>query len=209
MHSEDAEDEHRDRAKILDDADPRSDSNPDGLESDFEVPGIHVHQYVRCIDKSGRRTNRMENKPEDAENEQSDNSTISRRAFVAGGLTIGAGAAGAGYLYRDSSADPRDREDYAKSTVAELASEMPVERWELDDDGDTLLVWYQTTGSVSTDLERVGLAYADGVDDGLDVDLEATALGASNEFSFSIEQSLAEQYLEEEISEEEYINQIE
>lgn len=97
-------------------------------------------------------------------------------------------------------------EEQAETTVDEIAEDLDVEDWELE--GDTLHVRYETTGSISTDVEWLGSAYADAVDDGLEADLEATATGASNELTITIERELAEEYLEGEIDEEEYFSRI-
>ncbi len=99
----------------------------------------------------------------------------------------------------------------AEKVIAKIESDVTVDDWTLG--ANTLDIEYQTTGSIMTDLELIGGAYAEAVKDRLirgsmDVDLEATALGASKEFTFEISKELAKKRASGKLDQDEYIDQI-
>lgn len=102
-------------------------------------------------------------------------------------------------------------EEHAQKAVDEISEDLEVNDWAMN--GETLEIEYVTTGSITADLEIVGDAYADAVSggairSGLGVELEATAVGASNEFTFTIPRKLAKEYADGQVTQEEYINEI-
>ncbi len=102
-------------------------------------------------------------------------------------------------------------EKRAEKIIAKIESDVTVDDWTLG--ANKLDIEYQTTGSIMTDLELIGGAYADAVKDRLirgsmDVDLEATALGASKEFTFEISKELAKKRASGKLDQDEYIEQI-
>lgn len=101
-----------------------------------------------------------------------------------------------------------DQEDKAEAAIEGIEENLDVADWSLDDEEQVLNVEYQTTGSLGTDVERVALDYADAVDDGLEYDLEAHAIGASNDFSWTVDVEIAQEYLDDELTDEEFVSSI-
>ncbi len=102
-------------------------------------------------------------------------------------------------------------EKHAEKVISKIESDVTVDDWTLGE--NTLNIDYQTTGSIMTDIELIGEAYADAVKDrllrgNLDVDLEATALGASREFTFTIAKDLARDRASGELDQDEYVEKI-
>ena len=125
-----------------------------------------------------------------------------RRALIASTTALVASTAGC-----LGSEDKKQSEKVIKT----IEEEVTVDDWTLEE--KTLSIRYQTTGSISTDLELIGEAYATAakkrlIRGDLDVDLEATALGASNTFSFTIPKELARSRASGKLSQEEYVEQI-
>lgn len=118
---------------------------------------------------------------------------MKRRAYLASTATL-VGLAGC------LGSDPEEQ------AIEDIEEHMDVEDWELSD--ETLSVRYQTSGSIRTDVERVGSSYADAVDDGLDADLEATATGASNTVTWTVDRELADKLLEDDLSTEEFVDRV-
>lgn len=67
---------------------------------------------------------------------------------------------------------------------------------------------YRTSGSISLDVETIGLAYADAVNSGLSPDLRAVGTGASNTITIEIDRATAREYLNGPLSKDEYFETI-
>ena len=112
----------------------------------------------------------------------------------------------------EASASERDNELYAENVIDVIDDELGVEYWDVDHDLDILFVDFYRSGSENTDLQVVGGSFAGAVDAGLSVStLAADALNddGSSAYIFDVERDDAEAFMNDEISEDEYLGRIE
>lgn len=104
--------------------------------------------------------------------------------------------------------DDDDGPDPAEQMIETIEEDLSVESW--SDEAETLSVEYVTSGEIAEDALVLGTAYASAVAGGLEADIEGTAVEESGDESYDveIEREWAEEFLEEEISDDEYINRI-
>jgi len=104
-----------------------------------------------------------------------------------------------------------ENQQYAENAIGVIDDNLGVDRWDLDDGLDTLFVDFYTSGNETEDLQVVGGGFAGAVDAGLDVErLAADALDGdgSSVYIFDVEASDAQAFMDDEISEQEYLDRI-
>ena len=112
----------------------------------------------------------------------------------------------------EPSASERDNELYAENVIDVIDDELGVDHYAVDHDLDILFVDFYRSGSENTDLQVVGGSFAGAVDAGLSVStLAADALNddGSSAYIFDVERDDAEAFMNDEISEDEYLGRIE
>ena len=104
-----------------------------------------------------------------------------------------------------------ENQQYAQNAIDVIDDNLGVDRWDLDDGLDTLFVDFYTSGTETEDLQVVGGGFAGAVDAGLSVEtLAADALDAdgSSVYIFDVEAVDAQAFMDDEISEQEYLDRI-
>ena len=104
-----------------------------------------------------------------------------------------------------------ENQQYAENAIGVIDDNLGVDRWDLDAGLDTLFVDFDTSGDQSQDLQVVGGGFAGAVDAGLDVErLAADALDGdgSSVYIFDVVASDAQAFMDDEISEQEYLDRI-
>ena len=104
-----------------------------------------------------------------------------------------------------------ENQQYAQNAIDVIDDNLGVDRWDLDAGLDTLFVDFYTSGSESEDLQVVGGGFAGAVDAGLSVErLAADALDAdgSSVYIFDVESADAQAFMDDEISESEYLDRV-
>ena len=122
-----------------------------------------------------------------------------------------AGDSGNGDGSASSEPSAGENEQYAQNAIDVIDDNLGVDRWDLDAGLDTLFVDFYTSGNQTEDLQVVGGGFAGAVDAGLSVErLAADALDAdgSSVYIFDVESADAQAFMDDEISEQEYIDRI-
>ena len=104
-----------------------------------------------------------------------------------------------------------ENQQYAQNAIDVIDDNLGVDRWDLDGGLDTLFVDFYTSGSESEDLQVVGGGFAGAVDAGLSVErLAADALDGdgSSVYIFDVESADAQAFMDDEITEQEYLDRI-
>lgn len=139
---------------------------------------------------------------------------IDRRKFISGVVTAStvviAGCSGG--------TDNEDLAENAAEVIDDNLGLAPVSDddpgWEFSEDGDVWFVEYWTSGDPRFDFQVVGGAYAGIVDDGFEPDAGLMAVEEDDEFETSaydadIQREWAEDFMDDVITEEEYLDRIE
>lgn len=108
----------------------------------------------------------------------------------------------------DDGEDVDQNEQLAESMIESIEEDLTVEDWTLDD--DQISIEFVTTGDTTDDVLAIASPYAGAVDGEFDVPLIGTALNddGDTEYDLEIEVEWAQEFLDEDISDDEYINRI-
>lgn len=127
---------------------------------------------------------------------------LRRRQFIAATGTAAAVAIA-------GCSDDAGQEAMAENVVEVVDDELGVLEWNTD--RDSFYLEYATSDNPGHDIQVVGGAYAGGVDAGLDMPLDGVAVDAAADetaYWVDVEVEWAEQFMADEISEDEYLDRI-
>lgn len=132
---------------------------------------------------------------------------LDRRQFI--GTVAGIGSVTiAGCVGSD---DSNPNEDHAESIVDAMEDYVEVTDWYVSEEGSEYVgLDFETSGDEGTDLEIVGGAYAGAVDSGLDLPIYVDVYQFGDvAYELHIEPDPAQSFMDDEISEAEYLEIIE